>query len=87
MEQNKVVLSELPLEIESNLRLITNSRNYFTHYDEDISPRAEQSELWPLILQLRAIVETVLLTEIGLSEEHLTERLSRIYNELARNIE
>ena len=73
------------MDIEASVNEIVNTRNYLTHYDEGISPRADTDELHPLILRLRAILETVLLSNLGIPENQIVERLQQRYSELTRS--
>lgn len=75
------ILERLPLEIENSINLIVNTRNYFTHYDEDISPRASASGLRDLNLKLMAMLETALLSEIDIPESQIRSRLQKRYSE------
>lgn len=81
VSEHEDVLRELPLDIESSVNKIVNTRNYFTHYDEDIPNRADADELRPLILQVRSILETVLLSDLGIPEDQIVERLQKRYSE------
>ncbi|WP_237713400.1 HEPN domain-containing protein, partial [Halococcus hamelinensis] len=76
---------ELHMDIAASVNEIVNTRNYLTHYDESISPRADTDELHPLILRLRAILEAVLLSNLGIPEDQITERLQQRYSELMRS--
>lgn len=83
--EQKNILEELPMDVEGSVNEIVNTRNYLTHYDESISPRADTDELYPLILRLRAILETVLLSNLGIPEDQIVKRLQQRYSELTRS--
>jgi hypothetical protein len=85
VSEQENILDELPMDIEASVNEIVNTRNYLTHYDEGISPRADTDELHPLILRLRAILETVLLSNLGIPEDQIVERLKQRYSELTRS--
>ena len=85
VSEQESILEELPMDIAASVNEIVNTRNYLTHYDDDISPRAGTSELHPLILRLRAILETVLLSNLGIAENQIVERLQQRYSDLTRS--
>lgn len=85
VSEQENILEELPMDIAASVNEIVNTRNYLTHYDEGISPRADTDELHPLILRLRAILETVLLSNLGIPEDQIVERLQKRYSELTRS--
>lgn len=79
------ILKQMPMEVKGSVNEIVNTRNYLTHYDESISPRADTDELRPLILRLRVILETVLLANLGIPEDQIVERLKQRYSELTKS--
>jgi len=85
VSEQENILDELPMDIKASVNEIVNTRNYLTHYDEGISPRADTDELHPLILRLRAILETVLLSNLGIPEDQIVERLQQRYSELTKS--
>lgn len=80
--ENEIV-SSLPWEIEEKIEIIINTRNYLTHYDEDIQPRADTDEMYELVLILRALLEVTLLREVGIQEDQISNRVTMRYNQLA----
>jgi len=82
VSEQENILKELPMDVEASVNEIVNTRNYLTHYDEGISPRVDTDELHPLILRLRAILETVLLSNLGIPEDQIVERLQQRFSEL-----
>ncbi|WP_152418247.1 ApeA N-terminal domain 1-containing protein [Natrinema limicola] len=85
VSEHESIFNELPLDIESSVNKIVNTRNYLTHYDDGITPRADADELHPLILRLTAILETILLSDLGIPEDQILERLQQRYSERARS--
>ncbi|WP_152416120.1 ApeA N-terminal domain 1-containing protein [Halococcus hamelinensis] len=85
VSEQENIFEELHMDIAASVNEIVNTRNYLTHYDESISPRADTDELHPLILRLRAILEAVLLSNLGIPEDQITERLQQRYSELMRS--
>ena len=85
VSEQENILGKLPMDVEASVNEIVNTRNYLTHYNEGISPRADTGELHPLILRLRVILETVLLSNLGIPEDQIVERLQQRYSELTRS--
>jgi len=53
-------------------KLVTDTRNYLTHYDERLRKRsAAGQDLWLLIQQMRFVLELCFLREMGLSDERI----------------
>jgi ApeA N-terminal domain 1 len=60
-------------------RIVTDTRNYFTHLDPSLASKAATDrELYRLTVQLRAIIEMALLREVGFPCEAIDEILFRV---------
>ena len=79
------VLADLPWNVDSEINPITNTRNYLTHYDDDIDE--EMDRLYEFSLILEALLEACLLTDLGISEDHIRQRLGSRYHELTRDMD
>lgn len=74
------ILAELPWEFESRSRELVNARNDLTHTgDAGVSV----NKLHEYTLILRALFETLLLVDLGIDEDLISERLGRRYTELS----
>jgi len=57
---------------------VVDTRNYYTHYDpEDLQKAIKLEELNPYINNLRIILATIILDEIGLSKNEIIEYIQR----------
>jgi hypothetical protein len=61
------------------VKLVRDTRNYFTHYDPAGKARAatEPRDLYRLTIQLRAVLETILLLELDFDCPAIEEILTR----------
>ena len=68
-------------ESDAFVRIVKNSRNYYTHYTPTLKPKvAEGAALYLITIQLKAIIEMSLLRELGFSNDaidHLLDRARR----------
>lgn len=64
---------------KSFIESVVTTRNYLTHYDVSLEHRAATDvALYRLTLQLRAIIETCLLRELGFECDEIDEILQRV---------
>jgi tetratricopeptide (TPR) repeat protein len=96
VEQFPFVLDDPTEEKKAFVKIIRDTRNYLTHYDENLKPRsASEQEKFILSKKMMLLLESCLLKELGFSEEKLkiliprskqnkaiTENIKRIVNEL-----
>jgi hypothetical protein len=67
-------------ERNSLLRKIVDTRNYLTHYNEDLKDSAAQgSELWGLCLKMEVIFQLHFLKVIGFSDEEISTVIENCY--------
>lgn len=85
VDAHENVLNELPWNVDSEVNPITNTRNYLTHYDDDIDE--EMDRLYEFNLILEALLEACLLTDLEIPEDHITQRLGSRYSELTRGMD
>lgn len=65
---------------EKLIRLIVNTRNYLTHYNENLKTSAAQgSELWILCQKMEIIFQLHFLKVIGLNEEEIDSVVQNCY--------
>jgi hypothetical protein len=58
---------------------VTTARNYLTHYDPELAGEAPKGvDLYPLTVQLQALVEMCLLLELGFECEEIDHRFERV---------
>lgn len=57
---------------------LKNARNYLTHFDENKKQYARADELFTLTRKLRALTESILLTELGLPRAEVEAIMKRI---------
>ncbi|WP_147441089.1 HEPN domain-containing protein [Halorubrum sp. Atlit-26R] len=70
---------ELPLEFESNIRPIVNARNNLTHEgDAGVST----AKLFDFSQVLKALLESLILIDIGINKDQIQDRLSQRYENL-----
>jgi hypothetical protein len=64
---------------EAFVRFARDTRNYYTHYDPSIKKKAatEPGEMHRLTIQLRAVLETAFLLDLGFSCEEIEDSLHR----------
>ena len=66
---------------ESFIKSIVDTRNYLTHYTDELKTKAlEGTDLYNANLRLKILLTTLLLKELGLEEEKIAELLSRNSN-------
>lgn len=75
-------------EFDAFVRAVKNTRNYYTHYTPQLEDKAatDLAERHVLTLQLRAIIETMLLRELGFSCDDIDHFLDRVqrYSDIQR---
>jgi hypothetical protein len=75
---SKRIVGSDPTDVEAFIELFRDSRNYYTHYNPKLEKRAAKGvPLYLLTLQLRAIIEMVLLRELGFSVRSIDAILER----------
>ncbi len=57
------------------VRSVTDTRNYLTHFNEDLKPRAltEVGELWGAIQQLSGMLKMLFIETLGLDQSKVLE--------------
>lgn len=79
----KDILEELPYSVVGKERFITDTRNYLTHYDEDLESRAADDQRKIVLIQgLRQLVEICLLYEIGVNRQMIRNTLQSKYSKI-----
>lgn len=73
------LIDGLPFSVKENVRDVVDTRNYFSHWDDNI-PRASGTELVELIWGLQQLIEACLLDEIGIPRRQLRTRLTSRYD-------
>lgn len=82
INDHKPLLENLPLNVINHRRAIVETRNHLTHYNEEkYDDVAEGAELQRLTWRLQQLVEVCLLTEIGIPESHIENRLTYRYRD------
>lgn len=81
VNKHEPVFDNLDVVSKERISETVNTRHYLTHYDEDIEVETGGEEIWNQIQILRIIVETVLLSEIGLSKGKIVETIEQKYAE------
>lgn len=77
------ILEDLPYNVIGKERLITDTRNFLTHYDKDLKPRAaDDQEKIVLIQGLRQLVEICLLYKIGIGRDMIKNNLQSKYSKI-----
>lgn len=73
------ILEDLPWDFESQVRPVVKARNELTHNGK---AAVSTNQLYEYYLLLSALFETLLLTDIGIGDEQIQERLGKRYTEL-----
>lgn len=81
ISQNKKIFDNMEIVSEDAISKSVDTRNYLTHYDKDSKIETEGTELWNQVQMLRSIIEAVLLCEIGLPDEKISENIDSRYGE------
>lgn len=77
------ILENLPYNIIGKERFITDTRNYLTHYDEDLESRAAHDQGKIVLIQgLRQLVEICILHEIGVDKQMIGTNLRSKYSKI-----
>jgi hypothetical protein len=81
IEPFKTFVGDTPKERKEIIRKITSTRNYLTHYSEDMKPSAatEGNELYDLCLKLEAFFQLQLLILLGFSDNELSKVIDDCY--------
>jgi hypothetical protein len=86
IDSHKDILDELPLNVEERKGEMYHTRNYLTHYGEDLEEEAATDErLVSLTWCAQALAEVCLLTELAIPDEQITDRLTRRFEQLDVN--
>ncbi|HTN38091.1 MAG TPA: HEPN domain-containing protein [Arachidicoccus sp.] len=83
-------INNLIKDKEKFLKDTRNNRNYYTHYDEKIKKKAlEINDLFLLTEKLKVILIAIVLIEIGISKDQISQLLERnefnFFNHILRN--
>lgn len=81
LDQHDSIFQSMDIVSEEKLSEAVVTRNYLTHYDENIESVPQGKQMWNQIQVLRVMVESVLLSEIGLSEDQIVENIEEKYAE------
>jgi ApeA N-terminal domain 1/Apea-like HEPN len=73
------VLRRCPEVAKKLAHRVTTARNYLTHYNRELAGEAPKGiELYPLTVQLQALVEMCLLLELGFTCEEIDRQFDRV---------
>lgn len=76
------ILEELPHNIVDQQHSVIETRNHLTHRDDDPDPAvAKGQELISLTWGLQQLIETCLLSQLDIPEDHIQSRLKRRYRD------
>lgn len=82
VSDHQTVLESLPYNISERQHEIIVTRNQLTHQDTDPDAEvADRDELTTLSWGLEQLIEVCLLSDLGLPEEHITDRLQTRYRD------
>lgn len=77
VDRHDTVFEEYIVDKHSFAHAVVVTRNYLTHYVEEMEEQASNAlELLDLIYKLRTVIETSLLSEIGLEDDKIAEVLA-----------
>jgi hypothetical protein len=79
MTKLKTVAETSETAAEAFVRLAKDTRNYYTHYDPDLKRKAatEPADMHRLTVQLRAVLETAFLLDLGFPCDEIEDALKR----------
>lgn len=82
IREHEDILEDLPHNIVNQQHTVIETRNHLTHRDGDPNPAvAEGRDLVRLTWGLQQLIETCLLCELGIPEDHIETRLQKRYRD------
>lgn len=82
VREHEDILEGLPHNIVDQQHIIIETRNHLTHRDDDPDPAvAEGQDLVRLTWGLQQLIETCLLSDLGIPEDHIETRLQNRYRD------
>jgi hypothetical protein len=81
VDMHRSILEGIPFSIVNKVGLVTDTRNYFAHYTEELQKKAVTSgpELQKLVWGVKQLIEVCLLDELGMADDYIKSRLESKY--------